>query len=403
MVRTGSCIVTAHDFLSSIAAGGDVPPTAALAELVSAAISASDTVDERTSTVKVLCRAVAIEADLIAQRCEAELTTLTGVVKRRKNARLEPWLVKALAQVDIHVETDTLDTLDLLRAKPAQLAARLLASRAAHAQATTGYLATELEMVYDTPIDDVSIDEAASLLSPHGIDPDRLCWAAIARESSRHILLVFKEANRAARAWPDRSAESLVGYAYQGLRLALRNYDPSRGMFSTYACPRIRGTIRDGIRSESHLPKRLTTFIRKIEAAKEKLRNDLHRHPTLAEVAAALDIDLDRLAPLPRYAAPLSYEDLTSRPGVPEPHALVNTDEPLDALMLDARTDAVREALTHLDVEAAEAVKLLVLEGRSVTEAVELTGVPARQLRARRDRAITELAVLLAEWAPTAP
>ena len=48
--------------------------------------------------------------------------------------------------------------------------------------------------------------------------------------------------------------EDMVSYGVQGLLEAHRSYDPNRGAkFSTYALPRIRGSILDAIRAARSL------------------------------------------------------------------------------------------------------------------------------------------------------
>lgn len=243
------------------------------------------------------------------------------------------------------------------------------------------------------------VETAIAELNRDGIDGERVCWGVISVESRRHVPLVLKEANRAARSWPDRGADGLIGYAWQGLRLGLRNYDPSRGMFSTYACPRIRGSIRDGIRSESHLPKRLTTFVHKVERTREALCHTLGRHPSLSEVAEALDMDLDRIGGVGRLGAPISLNELAERNDA----ILGESDDDPESNALDAdRRQAVELALAQLEPGDALAVRLLVLESVSVAESQARTGMSARQLRSRRDRGLEQLSGLLTEWAPVA-
>jgi len=400
MVRISNCIFTTTDFLNHVAASGELPTPGAIAQLIAERISATDHFTERQVTLDVLVAVASREASLAARLAETALAQATSTTRRRATARLDTWVVKALKNANINTSPDDLEALNLLANPTAQLAARLLAAEAAAHQATNGYLLEELEDVYDSVVHPHTPTTAIAALVERGIDGESLCWAVVSRESRRHILLVMKEANRAARSYNDLSAEHLIGYAYQGLRLALRNYDPARGMFSTYACPRIRGTIRDGIRSESHLPKRLITFVRKVERTREQLSQNLGRHPTLAEVAGALDVDLDKIARVTTYATPASYDELLMRPGFHEPAALVDDADPLDASERLARRGAIDQALAKLPLDEATAVRLLVLEEMPVSEAEELSGLPARQLRAARSRGLEALASLLSEWAP---
>ena len=402
MARVAACVTAAHQFLIDHAPSGDPVPVPMLSDAVVAVLGKTERLDERTATISALCDVVVSEITSQAARSESELTALVGGPRRRSNGRITPWLSRALLGVDIHVDETDLGALVVIDHPAAILAAQVLAAHDTLTEVRCGALASVLAATWDATSGEISINDAVLALDAAGLSGEAVCWAAISREGQRHVLLVLKEANRAARSWSDRSADSLIGYAWQGLRLALRNYDPSRGMFSTYACPRIRGTIRDGVRSEHHLPKRLTTFVRKVANTREQLRNEMGRHPTLPEVAGALDMDLDRLTPLTRMSTPLSYNEISENPALPTPSALCDLGDPADDAVNMLRTEAIHDALEHLDPEDAEAVRLLVLESVSVAQAQVRTATSARQLRQRRDRGLAELATLLADWAPAA-
>lgn len=401
MSKAIACVATTQSFLIGADSPGHLVSLPTLASPVIDALSAPGRFDERQTTVNVLCELASSAATSYAADAEASLARLTGVPRRSSRQYIEPWVTRALRAAGIDLTDDSLPALDVIGHPAAVLATQVLSAHDLVKKATSGYLESELLGVWDSYTASPDIPSAIDLADSYGIDGERLCWAVISREGARHVLLVLKEANQAAHAWPDRTADSLLGYAWQGLRLALRNYDPERGMFSTYACPRIRGTIRDGIRSESHLPKRLTTFVRKVERTREKLRHDLGRHPTLAEVASALDLDLDRLSPIPRFATPVSYDELMARPGAAEPVALISDEDPAQVAQARARAEAVARAVESLPAHESEAIRLLILESLPLSEAASLTGVSPRQLRARRDRALSDLAPLLADWAPT--
>lgn len=400
MARIVACSLSTQQLLIGADAPGELVTVGTLANQVIEALDTSDRLDERETTAKVLCDLASSLAEGYAARAEAALATSSKTSRRSARQRLEPWLARAITNSGLKITQDDLPSLHLLGHPSALLGARILSAHDLIRRATSAQLQNEILSVWDSYQTNLSVDEAISFADSYGIDGERLCWAAISREGARHVLLVMKESNQAANAWPDRTSDSLLGYAWQGLRLALRNYDPERGMFSTYACPRIRGTIRDGIRSESHLPKRLTTFVRKVERTREKLRHDLGRHPTLAEVASALDMDLDRLSPIPRFASPVSYDELMSRPGAAEPPALISDDDPAIAAQLHARAEAITLAVESLPVPESEAIRLLILESVPLSEAAARAGVSPRQLRARRDRALADLAPLLSAWAP---
>lgn len=240
-----------------------------------------------------------------------------------------------------------------------------------------------------------SVDVVVGRFKQLGIDGERVCWAVITKESLNHILLVRREANRIARMWPDRSADDLVGYGWRGLRLALRSYNPETAWFSTYACPKIRGSIRDGVRNEHHLPKRLNTFVNKVEQARDDLATSLGRHPTHSEIAARLEIEVEQVQALATYAAPTSLDGTDTETGF---QLAGGTNVEDDALAL-LRAERVRDALAELSADEAEAVQLLVMDQLPMREVRALTGASPKQLRARRDRALALLRGELGEFA----
>lgn len=241
---------------------------------------------------------------------------------------------------------------------------------------------------------DSDVSSVVKLLGERGLDGERLAWAVINVESLRHIALVRKEAHKAARVW-DRQAEDLETYGWRGLRLALRSYQPDQWLLSTYACPKIRGAIHDGVRSEHHLPKRLTTFVNKVERERDALLSTLGRHPTPEELSEKVGVHLDKLKSMAHLAAPTSLDESDDERGGRQ---VADGLDVGDAVETHLRAEAVRAAVETLSREDAEAVQLLVVEGCSYAEARRRTGVSQRQLRARKDRGLRELASALSEW-----
>jgi RNA polymerase sigma factor (sigma-70 family) len=255
---------------------------------------------------------------------------------------------------------------------------------------------------------DAPLDEIITSLTRRGVDGEALCWAVVGYESQHHIKLVWMEANRLAPRFPDRRADELVGWGWLGLRIAVRQFDPGRGFrFSTYACYRIKGAIRDGVRDENPIPKRLLTLQRKISDAESTLGASLGRLPQLAEVVAHLDAtlapleDLERI--LPRLGPAASIDEMAAvaaANGTSLP-ILVDEHDPADDAVEALRREAVRAAVAELDEESREAVELMVWENRSLAEARRMTGLSDRELRRRLDRGRTALAARLADWAPS--
>jgi len=250
-----------------------------------------------------------------------------------------------------------------------------------------GEVRTRLETQWQHPVFAASIDGVVDTLAARGINGEALAWSVIARESLQHILLVKREANRMARMWPERKADDLVGYGWRGLRLALRSYNPETAWFSTYACPKIRGAIRDGVRSEHHLPKRLNTFVNKAERAKDELSAILGRHPTQAEIAERLETEVERVRQLATFATPASLYTGEDEHGI----QIAGRDDVETSAMASIEREALGVALAHLPEDEATAVRLLVMEEISMQEARTRTGASSKQLRARRDRGLAAL------------
>lgn len=232
----------------------------------------------------------------------------------------------------------------------------------------------------------------------------RLAWAVIGLESHRHVNLIWHQANKLERVFPDREASDLLAYGWMGLRTALLKYDLDLGFaFSTYACTRITGSIRDGVRAESPVPKRLGTFARKVAAAEAELTQSMGRSPSLEEVSAFLGTEIERLKIVPRLGPEASVDEIMSgaaeHGGVPSwaIDASVSPEAHTEHVMV---SEAIEAALGKLEGEEAEAIRLLIMEELHPTAARQLTGATARQMRQRRDRGVEQLREFLSGWDP---
>jgi RNA polymerase sigma factor FliA len=85
--------------------------------------------------------------------------------------------------------------------------------------------------------------------------------------------------------------EELVRAGVLGLVQAAHRFDPTKGVnFNHYAAQRIRGAILDAVRTIDWAPRSVRRAGRVMEAAGDKLANDLGRTPTTVELAAELDM-----------------------------------------------------------------------------------------------------------------
>lgn len=252
-----------------------------------------------------------------------------------------------------------------------------------------------LEDTWDSTAVTVNLNDSIAAAVAAGYDGELLCWDIISIESNNHIGLIRKEASKLLRKLPERSTDELIGYGWTGLRFALRQYNPDLGFsFSTYACPRINGAIRDGVRSESPLPKRLTTVVRAAVAVEEKLTHELQRTPSYSEIAAELDT-IKAASLLPRLQPSASIEELSTAwdsDKYRDPGFLIDDADPAEETHRLLQIEAVRDAIAGLPEDEATAIRMLCLQERTLTDAAAELGVEARVLRAAKRRGMTALA-----------
>jgi len=251
-----------------------------------------------------------------------------------------------------------------------------------------------------------NFDAVIDAAGEHREETSRIGWALIGLEGRRHVNLIWHQANKLQRSFPDREASELLTWGWLGLRTALRNYNPGLGFaFSTYAVTRIVGAIRDGVRSENPVPKRLGTLARKVAGVESELTQALGRAPTMKEIGDAVEVEVAQLSILRRTRAAASIEEIIAgvdRSGGNEPEWLAGGSDTALSALDQVSAEVIAEAMAALPLEEAEAVRLLILEDRSPTEARIAAGVTARQLRQRKERALASLRESLAGLDPDA-
>ena len=95
------------------------------------------------------------------------------------------------------------------------------------------------------------------------------------------------------------SLEDITSYGVEGLINAIEKYTPDKGArFETYALMRIRGTIIDKIRSQDWIPRSTRKKIKEIKLMAEKLKQSLGRAATTTELAAALNMEKEKVESL---------------------------------------------------------------------------------------------------------
>jgi len=88
--------------------------------------------------------------------------------------------------------------------------------------------------------------------------------------------------------------DDLVSAGLMGLINSIDNFNPKRGFkFETYAVPRIKGSILDGLRDVDWLPRSYRQKSRKLDNVLTKLINQLGRVPNEDEIAGKLGLNQD--------------------------------------------------------------------------------------------------------------
>jgi len=121
----------------------------------------------------------------------------------------------------------------------------------------------------------------------------------VARDAllTEHLGLVHHVSRQMSRTLSVKADfDELVSAGTMGLMAALEAFDHARGLaFSTFAAPRIRGSILDELRRQDHVPRSVRRKAREIHAARETLMRVLGRAPEDPEVAENLGVDLATL------------------------------------------------------------------------------------------------------------
>jgi RNA polymerase sigma factor for flagellar operon FliA len=98
--------------------------------------------------------------------------------------------------------------------------------------------------------------------------------------------------------------DDLVSDGVLGLMDAIERFEPARGLsFQTFAVPRIRGAIIDGMRSMDFVPRSVRDKLRTVNRAQVVLEERLGRAPEDTEVAQEVGIPVQQLRDLSRQAS----------------------------------------------------------------------------------------------------
>lgn len=238
-------------------------------------------------------------------------------------------------------------------------------------------------------------------MSPPAEEVDNV-WAEFratrdARLRNRLVLqyapLVKYVAGRLGSRLPDSvDSEDLVSDGVLGLMDAIERFEPERGLtFQTFAVPRIRGAIIDGMRAMDFVPRSVRDKLRAIQRAQLTLEGRLGRSPSHLELAAETGMTVHAL------------RDLTKQAG--SAHASLDEFDLADELT-QAADDSVEEndfssSLMRVVHELADRDRIIIalyyFEGLTLAEIGEVLGVTESRVSQVHRRVTTALRRRLVE------
>jgi RNA polymerase sigma factor for flagellar operon FliA len=192
----------------------------------------------------------------------------------------------------------------------------------------------------------------------------------------------------------------LVSYGAIGLIEAVDRYDPSRRVeFETYAVTRIRGAMLDEMRALDWVPRSVRSRVRRVERAKTRLRGELLREPTLAELAADAERASDRGHGTNTLAL-VALEELVALGGGEDgDHVTVlDTIEDTSADDLGVRIEAdetraaLLDAMADLGDREYKMILLYYFQGFTLSRIGKLFGVTESRVSQIHSKALRELA-----------
>jgi RNA polymerase sigma-B factor len=253
--------------------------------------------------------------------------------------------------------------------------------------------------------------------SPNRVDRDRALFERYLDRPApgdrellveRFLPLARQLASRYQR--PGEPFDDLFQVACMGLVNAIDRFDPSRGVaFSSYAVPTILGEIKRYFRDRTwsvRVPRDLQELALRVDRTLTELSTDLHRQPTVGELATALGLDEEQV--LEALEASGAYRTLSlSLPRSNDDEAgdtlgdTVSTFE--DGFDLAEDRAMLDRLLQTLSPRARKVVRLRFEEDLTQAEIGELVGVSQMQVSRILREALRHLRIVAEDRSSSCP
>lgn len=175
------------------------------------------------------------------------------------------------------------------------------------------------------------------------------------------------------------SRDDFFSVGVMGLMHAASAYDPDRGAsFKTFAYTAIRGAVLDEIRKHDPVPRNRRDRLRAVDKSAVKLRAELHRDPTIEELAEDMGISADVLEDdlLTLHARrTLSLDDGDGETGLGGLLVDEGGVDPSEAVAAQEMTERLTEAISELPDGERNVVLLYHYEHLYLKDIGDLTGV----------------------------
>ncbi len=225
---------------------------------------------------------------------------------------------------------------------------------------------------------------------------------------AQYAPLVRRLAHQMKSRLPDNvEVDDLVQAGMIGLFDALQRYEEQGHQFETYAVQRIRGAMLDELRGADWLPRSVRQNMRKVEAAIARLKQQLQRPPTEAEVAKALGMALADYHQMMADGAGhqlVYYEDFHDggeHEHFLDRHAAAGGDDPLAQLAESGFRGALAEAIGELPERERQLMAMLYQEEMNLAEIGAVLGVSASRVCQLHTQAIARWRTAMREQALT--